>query len=480
MITIQQNGSGSGIVATVEGGGGNDTFNGSAGADVFVYTGTDGNDVIYNWDSNDQILLTSGSVDDSVINDTGDVVLNIGYSSITIKDAANKAINVSTGKINTGGGSSTVSTSNNVTLDSSASGIYTVESSVKNIDASKTSKGIYIVGNNLSNSIKGGSGKDILGGVGGNDTLIGGAGSDTFAFASNEGNDVITDYSAAQKDQISLINDNSISTLTSGNNVIIKYGGGKITVQNGKSQKITVVGSDCNTTVVSATVSTPSSTLPSGLTYTSNRKTITTKSPFSGTINLSKYASTVTNVDATTNTKFVSIKGTNRNETLKAGKGGSSLAGGKGNDTLYGSTGADTFVYSNGDGKDVIVNYAANIDRIKITSGTISKASINGSNVVLTVGSGSLTINGAKGKNLNITDSSGETKTYTFTSTVNNPTKSFEERWFDEGSEIIDNALNSILDDTSNNINVDYKSNEDNKFIQKFNIILADNKQLKK
>ena len=195
IITIQRNGSGSSVVATVKGGGGNDTFNGSAGADIFMYTGTDGNDVIYNWDSNDQILLTSGSVDDSMINDTGDVVLNIGYSSITIKDAASKKINIANGSINTssGGNNNNNSTSNGVTIDSSFTDpIYLASDyapNAKTIDGSKTNN-ICIIGNDLSNIIKGGKGTDILAGADGNDTLTGGAGADTIMYLNGDGNDV--------------------------------------------------------------------------------------------------------------------------------------------------------------------------------------------------------------------------------------------------------------------------------------------------
>ena len=238
----------------------------------------------------------------------------------------------------------------------------------------------------------------------------------------------------------------------SGSDVILTVGSGSIKVQNGKGKKLSIYNnaSSLTTTIIggssTSTTVTPS-TLPSGLSYTNNKKTLTAKSPFTGKVDLSKYASTVTVVDASNNDNFISIKGTTRNETLKGGKGGSSLVGSKGNDVLYGGSGADVFVYANGDGKDTIQNYAAAQDRIKITSGTISKASVSGSNVVLTVGSGSFTIANGKGKKLNITDSSGDTKTYTFTRTVTNPTKSFEERWFleDATSAMQNSELDSMI-----------------------------------
>lgn len=49
---------------------------------------------------------------------------------------------------------------------------------VKNVNATKTARGIAIIGNDLSNSMKGGSGADYISGGDGNDTLYGGAGND--------------------------------------------------------------------------------------------------------------------------------------------------------------------------------------------------------------------------------------------------------------------------------------------------------------
>ena len=102
------------------------------------------------------------------------------------------------------------------------------------------------------------------------------------------------------------------------------------------------------------------------------------------------------------------------------------------------------------------------VDTIKISSGQISNASINNNDVILTVGSGSLTIKNSKGKDLNITDQNGNTRTYAFTSTVTNPTSNFEERWFldNENFGIQDNELDSIMYNNANTISIDYKFND--------------------
>ena len=494
IITIQNMDSNNGVVATINAGAGDDTINGSEGTDVFVYAEFDGNDVIQGWTSDDTIKLTSGSVSSTATTSGGDVLIAVGYDTITLKDAVDKKITIDDG-INPILINPTPTNETAVTLESSFTGTYDdYDDTIKKIDASKVTSAIEIYGNDNDNTITGsskndtiygGSGRDVLNGNSGNDelygdddndkldggagddtltggvgadTLTGGAGKDIFYYDSGDGKDVITDYSASQGDLIQL-GVSSISTSTSGNNVILKIDSGQINVKNGKSQKITVVGANGNSTVVSATTSSGStSTLPSGLTYSGNKKTITAKSPFTGTIDLSKYSSTVTTVDAATDTKFVKVVGTSRAETLKAGKGGSILTGGKGNDKLYGGSGADTFTYANGDGKDTIYNYTSCIDTIKITSGTISKASVSGKNVILTVGSGSITVSNAKGKDINITDSNGETATYNFTSTVTNPTsRNYEERWFLDNSECVmrNSELDSIIKNNSELI-IDY------------------------
>jgi Ca2+-binding RTX toxin-like protein len=61
-----------------------------------------------------------------------------------------------------------------------------------------------LIGNSGGNVLHGGAGNDLLQGRGGRDTLTGGAGADVFVYSSpTEGNDRITDFSAADRFQIS-------------------------------------------------------------------------------------------------------------------------------------------------------------------------------------------------------------------------------------------------------------------------------------
>ncbi len=312
----------------------------------------------------------------------------------------------------------------------------------------------YLYGEAGADYLDGGKGADTLSGGKGKDTLIGGNGKDVFIYNDGDGQDIITDYSATQGDLIKL-GVNSFSTSTSGDSdVVLTVGSGKITVKNGQGQNISVVGAGGATTLISG-----ESSLPDGLTYSSDKTAITAASPFSGTLDLSKYSS-VTNVNATTNDNFISVKGTSKTETIQAGTGGSSIIGGGGDDYLSGGSGADVFVYANGDGNDIINNYIAGQDRIKIMSGAISQASISGSNVVLSVGSGSITINNGSGKKINITTANGETKSYTFTTTVSNPTGNYTERWFAEDDNFITSDDMSAILKTDNLISADFGQNK--------------------
>ena len=104
-------------------------------------------------------------------------------------------------------------------------------------------------------------------------------------------------------------------------------------------------------------------------------------------------------------------------DTVKVAGSNTTVTGGKGNDSLISNkTGGNVFVYANGDGNDVITNFAAT-DKISITSGKASVA-IKDDDVVFTVGKGKITVKDAaknivsNGKKINYIDSTGKHATY--------------------------------------------------------------------
>ena len=104
------------------------------------------------------------------------------------------------------------------------------------------------------------------------------------------------------------------------------------------------------------------------------------------------------------------------NDTLSVSGDGNELYGGAGNDTLsvsgddnelYGGTGNDTFVYANGSGTDTIKDYTEGEDTLEIAGGSISQTALSGSDVIFTVGSGSVKVENGSGKAVNLKDSRG-------------------------------------------------------------------------
>ena len=98
------------------------------------------------------------------------------------------------------------------------------------------------------------------------------------------------------------------------------------------------------------------------------------------------------------------LRGDAGNDLLIGGNGADTLYGGSGNDTLTGNDGADIFVYESGN--DVIADYASG-DKISLGS-AISKATVSGANVILTIDGGTLTLTNAMSKKLTFIDADGE------------------------------------------------------------------------
>ena len=108
---------------------------------------------------------------------------------------------------------------------------------------------------------------------------------------------------------------------------------------------------------------------------------------------------------------------------------------------MTGGNGNDVFVYANNDGNDVITDYTANQDKIRITSGSISSSSIKGSDVVLKIGSGSITVKNGKNKSITVIDSKGKSSSKVYGSSSSN----YEEHWFTEDNNFLENEIEFIL-----------------------------------
>ena len=404
---------------TIFGGAGNDTVSLGGGADVYIYSS--GNDLIQDYVAGTDKIKLSGTSITSASLSGSDVMLKTSAGNLTVKNGKNKAITVidasgketsqvyplSTSTIPAGISVSGAVLTATAAFTGSEINLADYATNVTKVNASAVTKNISIVGSSAANSLKGGKGADTIFGGAGNDTVSLGGGADVYVYSS--GNDLIQDY-AAGTDKIKLSGTSITSASVSGSNVVLKTSSGNITVKGRKGKAITVI--DASGKETSQVY--PLSTLPAGISVSGS--TLTASSAFTGSeIDLADYATNVTKVNASALSRGVSIVGNAKANSLKGGKGADTIFGGAGNDTLYGGAGSDTFVYASG--KDVIADYAAG-DKIKLTSGTISKTAYSGQNVVFTVGSGSLTVRNGKSKKITITDASGRTSTKTYTTGV--------------------------------------------------------------
>ncbi len=98
-----------------------------------------------------------------------------------------------------------------------------------------------------------------------------------------------------------------------------------------------------------------------------------------------------------------SINGDEGDDIIYLTGSANTVRGGAGDDTMIGSRYTDTFLYADGDGNDVITDYG-NSDRIKIVSGEMSNASVDGTDFIIFVGNGSLTIQDALDKKIKLID----------------------------------------------------------------------------
>jgi Ca2+-binding RTX toxin-like protein len=300
----------------------------------------------------------------------------------------------------------------------------------------------------------GDAGDDTITGGTGNDTLTGGKGADVFLFEG--GNDLITDYKAGE-DSILLNYDAITSSSVKGSNVILTTEKGTLTIKGTKDKAITFIDEDGNATDKIFFADTSYSPLETGLSYDAKRTILTASSKFEGyMINLNDHISTVAKINASAVNQEIVILGNDLNNSIVGGKNGDLISGDSGNDTLTGGAGNDTFYCDSGD--DVITDYKAGEDSI-IVSEKISKVEYSGQNVILTYGENTITVKNAKGKEISVTDSSGETQIYSNTLDILSDNNFVTDEF----------GIDDVVDVTENNYSVGKIENSEN------NNVLADN-----
>ena len=224
----------------------------------------------------------------------------------------------------------------------------------------------------------------------GNDTFTGSNGyADVFLYQNGDGNDVITNYDT--NDWIRITDGTSFSTQVSSSDVIINVGSGSIRLQNAYGKTLNVASAnfifnDNSSSVVPGT---------SGRDFIYNNG-------YRSTIYANAGNDVIDN-RAQRSMLFGGAGNDSINTGINAYYGqGATIIGGTGNDTLTGADGyADVFLYRNGDGNDVITNYDSN-DTIKITDESRYSTQVSSSDVIVRVGSGSIRLQNAYGKTINV------------------------------------------------------------------------------
>ena len=384
------------------GGKGVDTFNVNAGTTNYIYGGA-GNDVIVigktstgtavvkdfsvKSGNKDTVKVTGGAVKSIAVSGKNMIVKGGKSASVTLQNAKSKTFTVTDTL-----GSYTVSGVNvKLALGKNVKGTVTAASFITTLDGRSDANAITINGNAKNNTIYGGAGNNILNGGTGNDTLSGGAGKDTFVYANGQGKDIITDYAAGQDTlQITSGSISKTALANSNKDVVFTVGSGSITLNNASTNAISLKDSRGS--------------------YTVSNTAIILGGDFTGTMDVTKYLSSVKTIDGRNVTKSVNITGNAQNNTIYAGKAGGAINSGAGNDTLYGGEGKDTFVYVNGN--ETIYNYVSGSDTIKLSSTTLRKTSVSGEDTILNLANGEkIIVKNAANSDVLVVDSTGKSLT---------------------------------------------------------------------
>lgn len=423
---------------TLDGSTGNSILTGGSGKDLFIYSG--GNDTISDYTAGQDTI----AIVDSDINIVGasisamantDVVFTLTNGTLTVKNAIKKGTTAQKLTIDNHGTVTaqaygkdklTVANTDGATINAASN---TNADVVEVVDAAKRNakNPIYLLGNALDNSLKGGAGEDTLKVSAGTNTLTGGKGSDVFVLDFSSGNNftTITDYSTAKNnsDSIQIAGGTYSTYALEGNNVIFGFGSGSsLNVVNGKNAFINFVDSSGSSTAMARV-------------YYDAKNRVFTASADDVTMPRYDARDTSSDPDRILNETIDAGKRTSKNQIYILGNGNDNyIRGGAGadtlddgndfgtgttsvkatNNTLTGGKGKDTFIYHGG--KGVITDYTAGQDVINIARSDYTTYHVTGSDVVFYFSdtTSALIVKAGKGKKIttNINSRGESTDTY--------------------------------------------------------------------
>ena len=418
-------------------------------ADDVSIRGTAKDDTIIS--SGAYVRISTSTGDDSVNNLGADVTINAMGGDDTIENLGDAV------SINGGIGNDSIYNSGSDVTISAGVGVDTIYNSGAKTSISAGNGNDYILNEGENVTISGGTGDD-------NVTLSNYA--DFYRYTIGDGNDYIINYS--DDDTIQITSGWVKSTLTSGSDIIIEISNGSlITLEGADGQTLNIInahgqsvttksGADEDETVTAELTITQGTASVDDVTNDSENVRINTGEGNDNVDNSGNYVTvnsgsgddTVDNsgsrvvINALTGNDTIgntgeyvtinagsgadTISNTGSHVSINAGAGTDTIInegenvtvnGGTGDDTITGSDYADFYQYAAGEGNDVITNYSAD-DTLQITSGTVSATVEEGSDLIISIGKSSITLQEAAGQALNLIDRSGKEITLVDTDTT--------------------------------------------------------------
>ena len=175
---------------------------------------------------------TLTSTSESIRVNEGDNIYKILAADNTVGDTLMPDSSIDTTPVDSDADADTT----NLVIDNKTVSPVTLGENTETVDASKRTKPVRIIGNDLANLIVSGSGNDTLDGADSDDTLTGGKGNDLFIY--NGGDDLITDYES--KDKISVASAN-LDFEINGTDLIFDFGNNdSLTIADGASIAVNI------------------------------------------------------------------------------------------------------------------------------------------------------------------------------------------------------------------------------------------------
>ena len=400
--------------ATINGGAGNDNLsNGGSNSSI---DGGKGNDYIFSHAGSSNVTINAGTGDDTVRNHSANTFIESGNGDDSIYMHEHMDWNDETQTWDY------VSSPDNVTING-GDGDETINNNIYR----------YRAGENVS--INGGKGNDLIYNSGFNATILGGKGNDTvwnneagmiYVYKPGEGNDFISGFGTLE----TLVVDGAkFTTLKSGSDVLVNVGDNTITLQGSASlAKVNIVTSTKGIAPVNVISNYESDVAVNGMVSSNwirnyaDKVTINSGSSTDDIYNsgsnvtikggggydqIRSYASDVSIQGGSKVDKIIS--GNGDNVSIDAGKSNDVIdaydgvnlfiRGGKGNDTINLSRAHGIFTYTKGDGNDVISKGAI----INLIDGAkINETITSGSDTVLKIGKGSITVKDSKPEEITV------------------------------------------------------------------------------